>query len=213
MDEYRTVPAAARAEFIEKRSRFIGSIRPVTTEEEAVAFIEQRRTEFWDAKHNVYAYILRQGQIQRYSDDHEPKGTAGVPVLEVLRKEGVTDCAVVVTRYFGGVLLGAGGLVRAYSHGAKIALDAAGIAVMRLCAVCRLDCAYAQYSQAEAAVRQFGGVVEDTEFAAGVTICFYLPCDRLPALRAAVTDQFCGTLVVEQTGERYAASTAEEAES
>lgn len=212
MDEYRTVPAAARAEFTEKRSRFIGSILPVTTEEEAVAFIEQRRSEFWDARHNVYAYILRQGQIQRYSDDHEPKGTAGVPVLEVLRKEGVVDCVVVVTRYFGGVLLGAGGLVRAYSHGAKIALDAAGIAVMRLCAVCRLSCTYAQYSQAEAAVRQFGGVVEDTDFAADVTLCFYLPGDRLPALQAAVTDQFRGALEVERIGERYAACTAEETE-
>ena len=132
-----------------------------------------------------------------------------MPVLEVLRKEGVTDCVVVVTRYFGGVLLGAGGLVRAYSHGAKIALDAAGIAVMRLCAVCRLVCSYAQYSQAEGVVRQYGGVMEDTDFAAAVTLSFYLPGDRLSALRAAVTDQFCGILTVEQTGERYAACTDE----
>ncbi len=212
MEEYRTLAGPARAEFVEKRSRFIGSIQPVSTEEEAVAFIAARRTEFWDATHNVYAYVLRQGQVRRYSDDHEPKGTAGVPVLEVLLKEQVTDCVVVVTRYFGGVLLGAGGLVRAYSHGAKIALDAAGIAIMRLCAVCRLACSYAQYKQAELLLGRYGGVIEDTEFAADVALRFYLPKSRLQALQAALTDAFCGTLEVEQTGERYAACLAEEEE-
>lgn len=209
MEEYRTIAGEARAEFTEKRSRFIGSIRPVSCEEEATAFISRLRAEFWDATHNVYAYVLRQGQARRYSDDHEPKGTAGVPVLEVLLKEQVTDCVVVVTRYFGGVLLGAGGLVRAYSHGAKIALDAAGIAVMRRCAVCRLACPYAQYSQAEILLQQAGAVVEQTDFAADVTMDFYLPALRLPELQAAVTERFSGRLSVEQTGERYAACSAE----
>lgn len=209
MEEYRTLKGEARAEFTEKRSRFIGSIRPVATEEEAMAFIEARRTEYWDATHNVYAYILRAGQLRRYSDDHEPKGTAGLPVLDVLQKEGVTDCAVVVTRYFGGVLLGAGGLVRAYSHGAKIALDAAGVAVMRLCADCRMVCAYAQYSQAELLVKQFGGRIENTDFAADVTLSFYLPQNRLEALRAAVADPFCGSVSVVQIGERFAPCSAE----
>ena len=112
---YKTIRNAAEDEFVEKRSRFIGHALPVTTEEEALAFIAEMKSKYWDASHNVYAYILREGGIQRFSDDGEPQGTAGIPTLDVLRKEGLTDLVVVVTRYFGGILLGGGGLVRAYS--------------------------------------------------------------------------------------------------
>ena len=133
MKEYRTVSQEAKEEFTEKRSRFIGWIKPVKTEEEAIEYINAIKSQHWDAKHNVYAYSLREGQISRYSDDGEPQGTAGVPVLEVLTHSGVTDAVIVVTRYFGGILLGTGGLVRAYSHAASIALKSAGVVIMRPC--------------------------------------------------------------------------------
>ncbi|MBQ1830507.1 MAG: YigZ family protein, partial [Ruminococcus sp.] len=125
--DYKTVAREASDEFVEKRSRFIGYVKPVKTEEEAVAFINQKRSEHWDARHNVYAYSLREGNIKRYSDDGEPSGTAGMPVLDVIVKNEIYDVCVVVTRYFGGVLLGTGGLVRAYSQGSKIALESGGI--------------------------------------------------------------------------------------
>jgi len=137
MNEYRTIKYEADDSFVERRSRFIGYAKPVTTNEEAVAFINEIKAKHWDATHNVYAYVLRDGQIRRYSDDGEPQGTAGIPVLDVLLKENLTDLVVVVTRYFGGVLLGAGGLVRAYSHGAKIAVVAAKMINMTLAALLR----------------------------------------------------------------------------
>lgn len=108
MEPYRTIAAPGEDQFIEKKSRFIGAVRPATTEEEALAFIQEKRKQHWDATHNVYAYVLRQGQIRRYSDDGEPQGTAGMPVLDVLLKSGVTDCVVVVTRYFGAFCWGPG---------------------------------------------------------------------------------------------------------
>ncbi len=127
MADYKTVRAAASGELTEKRSRFIGYCKPVSTEEEATAFIASIRSRHWDARHNVYAYSLREGNLRRYSDDGEPSGTAGMPVLDVLQKSGVTDVCVVVTRYFGGVLLGTGGLVRAYSQAARLGLNAAQV--------------------------------------------------------------------------------------
>lgn len=118
--EYTTLAGYGEDEFVEKRSRFIGYAAPVSTEAEAVAFVNSIRERHREATHNVYAYILREGQIKRYSDDGEPQGTAGIPVLDVLQKAGIVDAVVVVTRYFGGTLLGAGGLVRAYTEGAAI---------------------------------------------------------------------------------------------
>ena len=120
--DYKTVQKSSNDEFVEKRSRFIGYCTPVKSEQEAVDFINAKRSEHWNATHNVYAYSLREGNIKRYSDDGEPSGTAGMPVLEVITNNDVFDVCIVVTRYFGGVLLGTGGLVRAYSKGAKLAL-------------------------------------------------------------------------------------------
>ncbi|MEM1485399.1 YigZ family protein [Oscillospiraceae bacterium PP1C4] len=147
MNEYTTIKAYASDEFVEHRSRFIGYIKPVTTEQEAVAFINEKREQHWNATHNVYAYILRDGQIRRYSDDGEPQGTAGIPVLDVLQKEGLVDVVAVVTRYFGGVLLGAGGLVRAYSHGVKLAVDAAQRMTMSECTELELEFGYELYGK------------------------------------------------------------------
>ena len=169
MAEYRTIAQAAQDEFVEKRSRFIGYARPVQTEEEAQAFIAEMKSRHWDATHNVYAYILREGNIQRYSDDGEPQGTAGIPTLDVLQKSHVTDVAVVVTRYFGGILLGGGGLVRAYSHGASIALKAAGIITMKECSLLMLSCDYSRYGRVSSLIPECGGIIDDTDFAVDVS--------------------------------------------
>ena len=122
---YTTVRNEASAEFEEKRSVFIGHAKHITSEQEALDFVKQIKKKYYDARHNVYAYVLSSAPVMRYSDDGEPQGTAGVPMLEAIRKSGVEDCVVVVTRYFGGILRGAGGLVRAYSHGTSVALAAA----------------------------------------------------------------------------------------
>ena len=201
--EYRTVGSEANDEFIEKKSRFIGYVKPVSTQEEAVAFINEIKSKHWDATHNVYAYVLREGQIRRYSDDGEPQGTAGVPVLDVLLKENVTDCVVVATRYFGGTLLGAGGLVRAYSHTAKIALDAGGIITMKLCKVLKCTCDYNFYGRLNSLVPEMGGVIDDTEFADNVTVTFEIPVDLVPLFEAKLTDMSFGKFRSEEIGENY----------
>lgn len=197
---YRTVAARGIDEFTEKRSRFIGAICPVSTEAEALAFIQERKKEYWDARHNVSAYVLDGGRLCRFSDDGEPQGTAGMPALEVLRKEELTDCAVVVTRYFGGILLGGGGLVRAYSHAAKLAVDAGGIVVMSPCAIGRVTCDYAQYGWLPAMLAQHGGTVTETEFTDAVTLHFTLPTEAKEALASALTDRSAGRLMAEYTG-------------
>ena len=196
--DYRTVLKAASDEFTEKRSRFIGHIAPVTTEAQAQAFIAAKKKEYWDARHNVWAYVLRDGNLRRYSDDNEPQGTAGMPVLDVLQKEELTDCVVVVTRYFGGILLGGGGLVRAYSHAARLAVDAGGRCEMRASALLHICCDYAQYGWVSPLVIASGGVVDDTDFAEDVTLRFHLPLDGVEPLRAALTEQSAGRLTVEQ---------------
>lgn len=192
MEEYRTVSKESRAEFTERRSRFIGSAKPVATEGEAVSFIQSVRARNREATHNVYAYVLREGQMKRYSDDGEPQGTAGVPVLDVLLKSGVTDTVVVVTRYFGGILLGAGGLVRAYSHAASIALEAAGTDVMRTGYAGCLQCEYGQYGRVNPLIAEYGGTVEDADFTEKIKITFHLPCENAPAFQTALADATCG---------------------
>ncbi len=201
--DYLTVAGEGTDEFTEKRSRFIGAITPVKTEEEALAFIRQRQKTYWDAKHNVYAYVLEGGNLCRFSDDGEPQGTAGLPVLDVLRKEGLTDCVVVVTRYFGGILLGGGGLVRAYSHGAKLAVDAAGVVQMRRCLTGEVACDYAQYGWLPAFLTERGAAVTDTRFGEAVTVCFSLPADGRGELEAALIDRSAGRLTAAFTGEAF----------
>ena len=186
MEEYKTLRAPASDEFTEKRSRFIGYAQPVSTQVEAAAFIERIKKQHHDATHNVFAYLLREGQLERYSDDGEPQGTAGIPVLDVLRKQGVTNCAVVVTRYFGGILLGAGGLVRAYSHAAAIALGKAGIVTMAHCAILDIACDYSFYGKLAVCIPEWGGIVEHTQFGGAVTV-------RV-RIHATLVDSFCAKL-------------------
>lgn len=204
MDEYRTIAAEASDEFVEKRSRFIGTVQPVTTEDEAVAFIGAMREKYWDASHNVYAYILREGQLKRYTDDGEPQGTAGVPVLDVLQKENLTDLVVVVTRYFGGTLLGAGGLVRAYSHGAKIAVDAAGIKVMRPCTVVKLDVDYPMYGKVSHLLPKHGAVTQSSNFGVAVQLQLLLSDAALPAFTRELTELTGATVIPYEVEHLYA---------
>ena len=201
--EYRTVLSAASAEFTERHSRFIGHAAPVSGEEEAAAFLRSVREKHREATHNVSAWRLRAGQLQRYSDDGEPRGTAGVPVLDVILKSDVTDTAVVVTRYFGGVLLGAGGLVRAYSRAASLALQQAGVAVMRRCFILELSCSYAQYAGVGALIPERGGVIDRSDFTDSVRIRFHLECGRLPGFEAALSDFTRGECRAEAVGEKY----------
>lgn len=201
--EYVTVEKEAADEFVEKKSRFIGTCRPVKTEEEALDFINRMKSQYWDANHNVYAYILRENGIQRFSDDGEPQGTAGIPVIDTLKKAGVVDAVVVATRYFGGILLGGGGLIRAYSHTASIALAAAKKVTMRECLLLSLSCDYSSYGKVAAVVPESGGVVDDTEFLERVGMRFHLDPDLLPALEKRLADATSGRCTVVEEGKRY----------
>ncbi len=152
---YTTIKSPVKASFTEKRSEFIGNLCPVKTNDEAVDFINLIKSEHRKAKHNVYAYILRDNNIVRYSDDGEPQGTAGVPVLDVLQKQGLTDICCVVTRYFGGILLGGGGLVRAYSHSAALAVEAAEIMRMHYCISAEITLNYELYGKVNFILPEF----------------------------------------------------------
>ena len=163
-----TIKREARAEIEERKSVFIGSIAPVSDEAEVRAFIEKIKKEYYDARHNVYAYILDGGMISRFTDDGEPKGSAGIPVLNVLKMSGVDGVCVVVTRYFGGILLGTGGLVRAYSAAAKAALDEAGLAVMTEYAICEIKCSYSDYTKISSKLSSVGAAEEGNDFATEV---------------------------------------------
>lgn len=188
MQEYKTVEKEASNFFIEKKSKFIGYAKPVKTQEEAVEFISKIKSKHWDATHNVYAYVLRENNIQRYSDDGEPSGTAGVPVLDVMLKESLVDVCVVATRYFGGTLLGAGGLVRAYSHTSKIALDAAGIITMAQCSVMSAEVDYSFYDRLNILLSDFSAVILDTSFSDKVCVEFSVKENIVDLLNAKLID-------------------------
>ncbi len=188
MQEYKTVEKEASDFFIEKKSKFIGYAKPVKTQEEAVEFISEIKSKHWDATHNVYAYVLRENNIQRYSDDGEPSGTAGVPVLDVMLKESLVDVCVVATRYFGGTLLGAGGLVRAYSHTSKIALEAAGIITMAQCSVMSAEVDYSFYDRLNILLSDFSAVILNTSFSDKVCVEFSVKENIVDSLNAKLID-------------------------
>ncbi len=192
MSEYYIPTAPAQASFVEKRSEFIGHVWPVESEEEARGRIEEMKKKYHDARHNCWCYRLREGGVERYSDDGEPQGTAGQPMLNVFQREEVTNVVCVVTRYFGGILLGAGGLVRAYTQGAKAALDAAGISVVRPWAVVGVSCPYPLYERVRQAVEGCGGVVDGVEYAADVTVTALLPLPRVEEYAGRITELSAG---------------------
>ncbi len=188
MAEYKTVKNRGSDEFTEKKSRFIGYIAPVSTEDEAVAFINEIRTKHRDATHNVYAYSIREGQIKRASDDGEPQGTGGVPMLNVLCGNELTDCCCVVTRYFGGTLLGVGGLVRAYTEGAKIAVAAGGIKTVAESADLSLCCDYTLYGKIEHFLNEHGILILSTDFGADVTVTVRLRTEDVLEFQKDITE-------------------------
>ncbi|MFR7758575.1 MAG: YigZ family protein [Christensenellales bacterium] len=202
MSEYFIPAGAGEAEFVEKRSSFLGHVRMVETEDEAKAFVTEMKKKFYDARHNCWCYIIKDGAV-RYSDDGEPQGTAGIPMLEVLKREGVTNVVCVVTRYFGGVLLGTGGLLRAYTKSAKDALDAAGIYVVRRWVKAEIACSYAMLERLKTECTAIGGVVADIEYSADVCLKLLLPEDKADAFSQRTADVTAGTSALKITGEEF----------
>lgn len=202
MSEYFIPAGAGEAEFVEKRSSFLGHVRYVETEDEAKAFVTEMKKKFYDARHNCWCYIIKDGAV-RYSDDGEPQGTAGIPMLEVLKREGVTNVVCVVTRYFGGVLLGTGGLLRAYTKSAKDALDAAGICVVRRWVKAEIACSYAMLERLKTECATIGGVVADIEYSAEVCLKLLLPEDKADAFSQRTADVTAGASELEITGEEF----------
>ena len=203
MGLYKTIKIESCEEFIEKRSKFIGAAIPVQSEEEALAFIAQKREKYWNATHNVYAYSIKDQNIMRYSDDGEPQGTAGVPVLDVLKKSGIVNAAVVVTRYFGGILLGAGGLVRAYSHSAKMAVDAARIITMRKCRILKLTLEYFEYGKINALISSYTSKIIKEDFLDKVNIEFCILEKEIGKFFADLSEITSGKVSPEALGEDF----------
>lgn len=204
MCEYKTVEKESCAEFTEKKSRFIGYVKPVSTQEEAEDFIAAVRSKNREATHNVPAFVLSCNHIQRCSDDGEPSGTAGIPVLDAILKSEVKDVCVVVTRYFGGILLGAGGLVRAYSHASSIALEAGGIITMAPCAVLYVETDYSLYEKVRVMLEDAGANIEDCIFADRVKIILSIRESLCDALSDKLTELSNGRYAFVKTGIKYA---------
>ena len=198
-----TLAREASADFEEKKSIFIGHACPVQTEEEALAFIKAKKAEYADARHNVWAYRLRGDVVMRCSDDGEPQGSAGVPVLDTIRKSGVSDAVVVVTRYFGGILLGAGGLVRAYSHAAKLAIDAAGIITYEQYADYRMSCSYSDFGRYQSELPKFGARIDTTDFSDRVAFTFSLKETEAERLLLRIREMSGGRDEPELLGVRF----------
>ena len=203
IDKYVTVKQESHVEFEEKRSLFIGHAIHVDSEDEAAAFVKSIKKQYADATHNVWAYHLKGGIIARYSDDGEPQGTAGMPVLEAIRKSGVDDVCVVVTRYFGGILLGAGGLVRAYSHSAVIAIDGAEVVTYEPYYEYELICGYSEYQKYSNILSIERAVIDSTDFGAEVLVRFAVKKTRSERILTKISEAGFGRDIPKFLGERF----------
>lgn len=199
------VPAApfGEAGFEEKRSKFIGRLWRVETADEALARLREVREAHRDANHHCWAYLIREGNLMRYSDDGEPQGTAGMPILDVLRHMELTNVLCVVTRYFGGVLLGTGGLVRAYTKGAQVAVEAAGVQRMSLYAEVLIACPYPLFDKVQRLLPDFDCAVQDTDFGADVTLTATVPAGGETALNEALAEATAGAVYAETIETRF----------
>lgn len=206
---FRVPYESAESEFVEKRSRFISHIWPVESEEEAQAHIREMKTKYYDARHNCWCYRIGES-IMRYSDDGEPQGTAGQPMLKVLERENITNAVCVVTRYFGGILLGAGGLTRAYAKGAKDALIASGAATMGLWTKCEIPCTYPLFERVKLEIEDRGGMVDEVQYGAAITITASLPAEQAAPLQARLTELSAGSMALIRKGEEYRPGLREE---
>jgi len=200
---YKTIKAPASGSLIERKSEFIGYVAPVRTEEQAIQFVNEIRKKHSDARHNVYAYILRENNTVRFSDDGEPHGTAGMPVLDVLRKEELTDIAAVVTRYFGGILLGTGGLVRAYTAAVKAALDNAEIVVFDRFAVFSATVSYSDYPKVDYFLQSRTVIKDNIDYGNDVRMLLAVPDEQFEGVAKSIADITNGRAVIERVGERY----------
>ena len=197
-----TVREESYTEFEEKKSVFIGRAIRVDSEEEAQEYVKKIKKEHRDATHNVWAYLMQGEIMARYSDDGEPQGTAGMPVLDAIRKSGIRNVCVVVTRYFGGTLLGAGGLVRAYSHSASLALEAAGRITYEPYVEYELSCGYSEYQKYSVILANAGVLTDGTDFGAEVVIRFAVKRTDSDALVGKITEASYGRDVPREVGER-----------
>ena len=204
MDEYLVPTGYGEAEFTEKKSRFIGRVWCVETEEEALSRIQEMKKQHYDATHNCWAYVIRDGAV-RFSDDGEPGGTAGNPMMQVLQREELYNVVCVVTRYFGGTLLGAGGLVRAYTKGAKIAVDAAGKSMKRVWTVLYVPCPYTYYERMKLEIESFGGVIRKTDFGSEVELEILVAQPKVQDFLHRLTDMTAGTVEALEIGQEYRA--------
>ena len=204
MEEYLVPTDFGEDEFYEKKSHFIGRLWPVETEEAALERIQQMKKQHYDATHNCWAYIIKDGAV-RFSDDGEPGGTAGMPMLQVLQRERLYNCVCVVTRYFGGILLGAGGLVRAYTKGAKIAVDAAGKSMKRVWSVLYVPCPYTFYERVKLEVAAWGGIIRSTEFGAEVELEILVPEAQAQPFLDRLIDMSAANVEGMETGKEYRA--------
>ena len=204
MDEYLVPSGYGEDEFIEKKSRFIGRVWYVESEEEAMARIQEMKKQHYDASHNCWAYVIRDGAM-RFSDDGEPGGTAGNPMMQVLQREELYNIVCVVTRYFGGTLLGAGGLVRAYTKGAKIAIDAAGRSMKRVWSVVYIPCPYNYYERVKLETEAFGGIIRDTQFGAEVELEILVAREQTQPFLDKITDLTAGTVEGMEIAQEYRA--------
>ncbi len=200
---FKTIRAPASGTLVERKSEFIGYVSPVKTEEEAIAFVNEIRKKHSDARHNVYAYILRENNTVRFSDDGEPHGTAGMPVLDVLRREELTDIAVVVTRYFGGILLGTGGLVRAYTTAAKAALENAEIVVFENFTAFSVTMPYSEYPKMDYFLQNRTVIRDSIDFGNEVNMQLAVPVDKYEGIVKSITDLTNGRAVIKRSGERF----------
>ena len=202
MTSYRVPYENGESEFVEKRSRFISHIWRVESEAEARARIEEMKKQYYDARHNCWCYLLREGPI-RYSDDGEPQGTAGQPMLNVFQRAEITNVCCVVTRYFGGILLGAGGLTRAYTRGAKDALQAVGAAEMSLWTLWDVPCTYPLFERMKLEIAVCGGVVRDADYGADIRLRAAFPAGGAEAFAPRLTELSAGSLEMAAAGEEF----------
>ena len=207
-NEYITVEKQGCDEFVEKKSRFIGYCAPVKTADEAMEFVKSVKKKHNDARHNCFAYSLCDGSV-RYSDDGEPQGTAGQPILEVLTRSGVTDCVVVVTRYFGGILLGTGGLSRAYTNGAKIGINAANPIAMTKVKCCELTVDYSLYGSLGVINSKNGVIVENSDFTDSVTLNIMISPEKFDDFSGDIRELSAGKVKIIEKGERFIKKTCQ----
>ena len=199
MQSYKTVKQYGEGEIEEKKSRFLGKMKPVSTEEEAIAFIESIKKQYWDARHNCYAFIIGENSESiRCSDDGEPSGTAGKPMLEVLQNNGLKNVVAVVTRYFGGTLLGTGGLVRAYTQATQAALEEAQVATMTLMSVLEIQTDYNAIGKIKYMFAQADTLVMGEEYGVDVAVTIAVPLSEKEIMQKKITEVTNGKAVIEE---------------